>query len=426
MSLCEDVQVGEVEDLPIVTELDDSPGSPTVQVKVTFHVEDQSSEDGVVEDVHQELEKNCDIHEELEIINHDDQKNLSKDEPNHEVIEPLSPPPSTVAAPPTKSTSWLLRLFESKLFNMSIALTYLHSAKEQGVLSYLGNRMFTFPDEEVDFYLPQLVTLYVSNLNLAESLHPYLVSRCRQSICTSLHVVWLLNAFCGDERSSSNSKTTSTRLPTNSNHQKFKSQGAKLRELILSKGVHPTCNVPENGFKKSAILNNYHQHQQKNICSLHRKSKVHPSAMLTVQSHSKTHYRSHSDATCASQCNAPGTAISPNGSTGVQNGVLLRVPSNGTIIANGRKNSSTLGDLSTGRAFDNGCACFQSNSSVCPFCVISSPLAKQISRDQEAVSLKQQQQCHCGASNIGPQYEFIQALMNIGRLHSRNSFVQFV
>ena len=43
--------------------------------------------------------------------------------------------------PPPKS-SWLLRLFESKLFDMSIAIAYLFNSKEPGVLTYLGNKLF--------------------------------------------------------------------------------------------------------------------------------------------------------------------------------------------------------------------------------------------------------------------------------------------
>lgn len=43
--------------------------------------------------------------------------------------------------PPPKS-SWLLRLFESKLFDMSIAIAYLFHSKEPGVLTYLGNKLF--------------------------------------------------------------------------------------------------------------------------------------------------------------------------------------------------------------------------------------------------------------------------------------------
>jgi len=48
---------------------------------------------------------------------------------------------SDTSLPPPKS-SWLLRLFESKLFDMSIAIAYLFNSKEPGVLTYLGNKLF--------------------------------------------------------------------------------------------------------------------------------------------------------------------------------------------------------------------------------------------------------------------------------------------
>ena len=40
-------------------------------------------------------------------------------------------------------SSWLLRFFESKHFDMSIAISYLFNTKEPGVQSYLCNRLFT-------------------------------------------------------------------------------------------------------------------------------------------------------------------------------------------------------------------------------------------------------------------------------------------
>lgn len=38
-----------------------------------------------------------------------------------------------------KSQSWLLRLFESSVFDIVIAMQYMYSSKEQGVISYLGS-----------------------------------------------------------------------------------------------------------------------------------------------------------------------------------------------------------------------------------------------------------------------------------------------
>lgn len=55
-------------------------------------------------------------------------------------IEPIleqqaMPPPP---APTGQTQSWLLRLFESKMFNVTIAMQYLFNSKEPGVLTYLG------------------------------------------------------------------------------------------------------------------------------------------------------------------------------------------------------------------------------------------------------------------------------------------------
>ena len=43
---------------------------------------------------------------------------------------------------PQPQDCWLMRLFESTLFDMSIAIGYLFNSKEPGVQKYLGNRLF--------------------------------------------------------------------------------------------------------------------------------------------------------------------------------------------------------------------------------------------------------------------------------------------
>ena len=53
----------------------------------------------------------------------------------------LSETEATPSLPAPKS-SWLLRLFESKLCDMAIAIAYLYKSKESGVLAYLGNKLF--------------------------------------------------------------------------------------------------------------------------------------------------------------------------------------------------------------------------------------------------------------------------------------------
>lgn len=53
---------------------------------------------------------------------------------------------STVASlrQPSTKQSWLLRLFESKLFDMSIAIQYLFNSKEPGVQAYIGKCLTSY------------------------------------------------------------------------------------------------------------------------------------------------------------------------------------------------------------------------------------------------------------------------------------------
>lgn len=75
------------------------------------------------------------------------------------------------------SKDWMLRLLESKMFDITMAMHYLFKSKEPGVQSYIANKMFSFPMVEVDFYLPQLVCMYIQMDDVAEAIHPYLVHR---------------------------------------------------------------------------------------------------------------------------------------------------------------------------------------------------------------------------------------------------------
>uniref|UniRef100_A0A1A7YDQ1 Phosphatidylinositol 4-kinase beta n=1 Tax=Iconisemion striatum TaxID=60296 RepID=A0A1A7YDQ1_9TELE len=141
-----------------------------------------------------------------------------------------SPAPSSVKSArrrqrhnPSKQ-SWLLRLFESKLFDVSMAISYLHNSKEPGVQAYIGNRLFSFPDSEVDFYLPQLLNMYVHmDTEVGDAIRPYLINRCKSSITFSLLSAWLLGAYSSDMHISTQRH----------------SRGTKLRKVILSDELKP-------------------------------------------------------------------------------------------------------------------------------------------------------------------------------------------
>lgn len=229
--------------------------------------------------------------------------------------------------------SFLLRLFTSELFDMPIAINYLFFSKEPGVITYIGNRMFSFPDMDVDFYLPQLVSMYVHHSEVAEALHPYLVHRCRRDANFSLQLAWLLSAFCADPNAPSRKR----------------SQGIKLKNLILSEELRPKVPV----FGGSSVGHT-----------------------LTVCT-KKTHQRSLSDA----------TGMTQQGSSSLRH-----------LGGSSASRKNTLGDLSSGRAFDNGCTCYDS-------C------------DGFVTDLRGgpgRLECHCQAPRLSAQNQFIKVLISLG------------
>ncbi|CAH2991897.1 unnamed protein product [Chilo suppressalis] len=201
----------------------------------------------------------------------------------------------------SKNKDFLLRLFESKLFDMSMAISYLFNSKEPGVQTYLANKLFSFPPDDVDFYLPQLATMYIEMGDVADVLRPYLVHRCKRSADFSLRLAWLLTAFEGEVK---------------------RSKALKLRDSILADEIRPSAAGAGAGAGLGA----------------------------GAVGARRGHHRSQSDASA------------------------LRAPA---------PSARHLGDLASGRAFDNGCLCAE--------------------------------HCVCGAPRLTPQIQFINALVNIGR-----------
>lgn len=222
----------------------------------------------------------------------------------------LSEPSPPISSSHTETAKgFLLRLFECKLFDMSMAITYLFNSKEPGVQSYIGNKVFSFTDSEVDFYLPQLINMYIQMHDVAEVIHPYLVNRCRQSADFSLKCSWLLDAYSSDAA-----------LPS-----KKKSHGTKLKNLILSEELRPKEN--ENLRRTANKLKDL------NVSTIPGAS-VGPPPSSPVK---KTHQRSRSDASA----------------------LQGHRPVNGQVSETNHHHS-TLGDLNSGKAFDSGCTCFES------------------------------------------------------------------
>lgn len=257
-----------------------------------------------------------------------------------------------------KGPSGLLRFFESPVFNIHFAIHYLFYSKEPGVLSFIGNKIFSFPDQEVDLYIPQLIVMYIQMDELADVLDPYLTIRCRKSVDFSLKCLWLLEAY---------------------NYQHVDTMGSRKSQLALMKEI----------FSKK---------ERKQLTKSEAKDPTTPNANTTPQIAGvvspltkKTHHRSQSDATVLladSRRNSSSLSIANR---------LYQQPPYTTQTLPATPAKLCLGDLTSGRAFDNGCTCFETV------------------RGQVNDLLGQKTVCSCNAPKTAPQKEFMKALMNVGK-----------
>jgi hypothetical protein len=71
----------------------------------------------------------------------------------------------------------LLRLFDSTVCTVSIIISYLFSSKEPIVQQFLGTKLFDYPHEELDFYLPQLINMYIHIQSISTVIHNYITTR---------------------------------------------------------------------------------------------------------------------------------------------------------------------------------------------------------------------------------------------------------
>ena len=79
---------------------------------------------------------------------------------------------------------------------MHIAIAHLFNSKEPGVMAYLGNKLFHFPKADVDFYLPELLIMYIyMDHDMREAIHPYIISRLIESLllCVVVKIILLFS-----------------------------------------------------------------------------------------------------------------------------------------------------------------------------------------------------------------------------------------
>ncbi|CAJ0933605.1 unnamed protein product, partial [Mesorhabditis belari] len=135
------------------------------------------------------------------------------------IVSPTNHPVDTLSPEITPSGSaWLRRLFDSPLCNTSFCLHYLSKRPtDVSTLKFLGEKLSSFPVKEVDFYIPQLINLYINNGDVAEAINAYIMKRCEESGQVALLCCWLLEAFGGEQLK-----------------YEEKRHGEKLRQWILS------------------------------------------------------------------------------------------------------------------------------------------------------------------------------------------------
>ncbi|KAK0402863.1 hypothetical protein QR680_016581 [Steinernema hermaphroditum] len=258
---------------------------------------------------------------------------------------------------PLRPGSSLLRLFESNHFTVDKALQYLYRSREQAVLKYLGNKLFKYRSKDIDFYVPQLVNFYINIRECAEVLHSYIIKRCRESVEFSLEVCWLLDAY-GVEMTKKHKK---------------KAQGYMLRELIQSEFISTPSNSPSTNKKRLSVPNGG---QPGHVRSRSEFDINEALAITDIKKHNR-------------RDDMPTPMI--NGAASPVNGMRRSESALST------QSAALPGDLRTGRAFDNGCKCFDET---------------QHFMDDEKNIMNME--CQCGAQRLRPELEFVKALIAIG------------
>ncbi|CAF1510287.1 unnamed protein product [Adineta ricciae] len=199
----------------------------------------------------------------------------------------------------------LLRLFGSTVCTVSIVISYLFSSKEPVVQRYLGEKLFEYPHEEVDFYLPQLINMYIHIPSVSVVIQNYITARCSASVKFSLQCAWLLGAYIADQMRLSKKPNDAVRLLFDILYEKYKPK-------ICYKPTLPSDSTSVGYRDHVSVDEEEEEIEQPN--QKHRSNISEFSASISIDETNKQHRRH----------------------------VKL-----------------CLGDLSTGHAFDNNCTCFE-------------------------------------------------------------------
>jgi hypothetical protein len=110
----------------------------------------------------------------------------------HLMSSPRRPSPTRKTEP----ESWLLRLFESEFFDSRLALTYLFRYPDNvGIHHYICQELKKFPEDEIEFLLPQICHIMLSRPNDSAALEEFVMDRCQHSN----HMAILVNEIDVDD-----------------------------------------------------------------------------------------------------------------------------------------------------------------------------------------------------------------------------------
>ncbi|KAJ2769389.1 Phosphatidylinositol 4-kinase pik1alpha (PI4-kinase)(PtdIns-4-kinase), partial [Coemansia nantahalensis] len=98
-----------------------------------------------------------------------------------------------------RNSSLLLRLFTSQFFDAWLAVSYIFRYPHiVGVQHYLCNELRKFPQDEVEFFLPQLVHMLITRPNESVALESLVMDMSLRSAHVATVLYWYLQAYLSD------------------------------------------------------------------------------------------------------------------------------------------------------------------------------------------------------------------------------------
>ncbi|PAA50247.1 hypothetical protein BOX15_Mlig031527g2, partial [Macrostomum lignano] len=302
----------------------------------------------------------------------------------------------------------LLRLLESDVLDVHMALHWLYYNRSAEVHSIIVRRLCDFPRPSVDFYLPQLVNMYVNCTHLSNVLRQYFEYRCSRSVQFSINLAWLLDAYSarasstgggngGAGGSSASASGGSGVGSSGGRHSRPCHQHAlHLRDRILTEQLAPPPLQRQSTQSASATPPPPSQSPQPSISAA-----TTTTAMSALPPSGARHKRCASDAVNALPAHHHQQQQQLQTDTAGRGVVLNRTTSqlpptephlqqqrlHDASASKFRRCRTTAGDLNSGRAFYNGCEC---------------PAARNLGIA-----------CHCGSPRLQPQLEFVKSLLRL-------------